>query len=136
MRALPLRRLREELEAARHGLQAVAAVVAEGREIFDGSLAQQRALAFCWVSTGSALKHYAQLARLAQRQGPLAPAIHFRDRIAHQPLDRLDPASVWKTSVEDAPKLLRVVEALIDDLTGEEDLADADVPTGDRDTET
>lgn len=117
MTGLPIRRLRAELEAARTGLDAIAAMVAQGREIFDTRHAQQRALAFCWVSTGSALKHYTQLAGLAQGRGPLAPAIHFRDRIAHQPLDRLAPEIVWETSVRDAPELLRVIEALIADLT-------------------
>lgn len=116
MTASPLPRLGVELDAARQGLHAVAAIVAEGREVFDASLAQQRALAFCWVTVGSALKHYAQLAGIPQRHGPLAPAIHFRDRLAHQPLDRLAPDIVWETSVRDAPELLRIVEAVINDL--------------------
>ena len=73
-------RLRAELDAARQGLGAVAAMVAEGREAFDASAAQQRAPAFCWVSIGSALKHYARLAGVAQGHGPLAPAIQFRDK--------------------------------------------------------
>lgn len=98
-------RLRAELVAARQGLHAVADMLTEGREVFAGSVIQQRALAFCWVSTGSALKHYTHLAGLAQGHGPLAPAIHLRDRIAHQPLDRLDSAIIWETSVYDAPEL-------------------------------
>ena len=91
-------------------------MVAEGREAFDASPAQQRALAFCWVSVGSALKNYAHLAGVAQGHGPLAPAIQFRDKIAHQPLDRLASDVVWRTSVRDAPELLRVIEALVADL--------------------
>lgn len=109
-------RLREELDAALQGLHAVADVVAEGRGAFDASIRQQWALAFCWVSLGSALKHYVHLAGLPQREGPLTPAIRFRDRLAHQRLDRLAPALVWETSVRDAPELQRVVEALLDDL--------------------
>jgi uncharacterized protein with HEPN domain len=54
---------------------------------------------------------------VSQGHGPLAPAIQFRDKLAHQPLDRLAPEVVWETSVHDAPELLRVVEALIDDLS-------------------
>lgn len=77
---------------------------------------KQRALTFCWVSTGSVLKHYALLTGLPQGHGPLAPAIHFRDKIAHQPLDRLASEIVWETSVRDAPKLQRVIEALMNDL--------------------
>lgn len=112
----PTRRLRAELEAARQGLNAIARMVADEREVFESSVVQQRALAFCWVTTGSALKHYTHLSGLPQGHGPLAPAIHLRDRIAHQPLDRLDPVIIWDTSVQDAPELLRVVDALFDDL--------------------
>jgi uncharacterized protein with HEPN domain len=115
---LSVLRLRAELDAARQGLHAIAAMVAEGHEAFVASVAQQRALAFCWVSTGSALKHYARPGGLTQGHGPLSPAIHFRDRIAHQPLNRLAPEIVWETSTRDAPTLRRVVEALIDDLAG------------------
>jgi len=56
------------------------------------------------------------LAGIPQGHGPLAPAIQFRDKLAHQPLDRLAPEVVWETSIRDAPELLRVVEALINDL--------------------
>ena len=98
-------------------MHAVAAMVAGGRTTFDASTDQQRALAFCWVSIGSALKHYARLAGIPQGHGPLAPAIQFRDKLAHQSLDRLASEVVWETSVRDAPELLRVVEALINDLT-------------------
>jgi len=97
-------------------LHAVAAMVAGGRAAFDASIDQQRALAFCWVSVGSALKHYARLTGIPQGHGPLAPAIQFRDKLAHQPLDRLAPGVVWETSICDAPELLRVVEALLNDL--------------------
>jgi hypothetical protein len=109
-------RLQAELEAARQGLHAAATMVAGGRDAFDASIDQQRALAFCWVSVGSALKHYARLAGIPQGHGPLEPAIQFRDKLAHQPLDRLAPEVVWETSVRDAPELLRVVEALLNDL--------------------
>jgi len=44
----------------------------------------------------------------------LAPA--SSGKLAHQPLDRLAPEVVWETSIRDAPELLRVVEALINDL--------------------
>jgi uncharacterized protein with HEPN domain len=91
-------------------------MVAGGRATFDASTDQQRALAFCWVSIGSALKHYARLAGIPQGHGPLAPAIQFRDKLAHQSLDRLAPEVVWETSIRDAPELLRVVEALINDM--------------------
>jgi hypothetical protein len=47
-----------------------------------------------WVSVGSALKHYVRLAGIPHGHGPLAPAIQFRDKLAHQPLDRLAPEVV------------------------------------------
>ena len=37
-----------------------------GREAFDASEDRNRALAFCWVSTGSALKHYEQMTGVPQ----------------------------------------------------------------------
>ena len=59
--------LATQLDAALHGLQAVRRVVAEGgREAFDASEDRNRALAFCWVSTGSALKHYEQMTGVPQ----------------------------------------------------------------------
>ena len=82
----------------------------------DANIDRQRALAFCWVSVGSALKHYARLAGIPQGHAPLTPAIQFRDKLTHQPLDRLAPEVVWETSIRDGPELLRVVEALINDL--------------------
>lgn len=79
---------------------------------YDQNLDRQRALALCWISVGSALKHYAHIAGLPRGHGPLAPAIRLRDRLAHQPVDRLNPAVLWETSVRDAPELARIIAAL------------------------
>jgi uncharacterized protein with HEPN domain len=105
--------LATQLDAALHGLQEVRRVVAEGgREAFDASEDRNRALAFCWVSTGSALKHYAQMTGTPQGAPPLSAPIRFRDRLAHQRLDKLDLDLLWETSVRDAPLLLRVLSSL------------------------
>ncbi len=104
-----------QLDAAIHGAEEVRRVVSEGgRAAFDASEDRSRALAFCWVSTGSALKHYAQLTGAPQGAPPLSAPIRFRDRLAHQRLDKLDLNLLWETSVRDAPLLLRVLSSLRD----------------------
>jgi len=49
---------------------------------------------------------------MPQRHGVLSPAIRLRDKLAHQPVSRLDPVVLWETSVRDTPQLRRIVEAL------------------------
>lgn len=101
-----------ELLAAREGLETIAALVDDGQAVYDASVDRQRAVALCWISVGSALKHYAALSGMPQGHGPLAPAVRLRDKLAHQPVSRLDPAVLWQASVRDAPQLRRIVEAL------------------------
>lgn len=107
-------RLAAELVAAGEGLATIAGLVGAGQASYDGSVDRQRAVALCWISVGSALKHYAALSGMPQGHGPLAPAIRLRDKLAHQPVSRLDPAVLWQASVRDAPQLRRIVEALPD----------------------
>jgi len=101
-----------ELTAAREGLAEIEGLVAAGRAEYEGNFDRRRALALCWISVGSALKHYAVLAGMPQRHGVLSPAIRLRDKLAHQPVSRLDPVVLWETSVRDTPQLRRIVEAL------------------------
>ena len=49
----------------------------------------------------------------------LAPPIRFRDRLAHQRLDKLDADLLWETSVRETPVLLRIIEQLRDQLAAE-----------------
>ena len=52
--------LAAQLDAAIHGLHEIRRLVSDGgRDAFDASQDRTRALALCWVSVGSALKHYA-----------------------------------------------------------------------------
>jgi uncharacterized protein with HEPN domain len=107
----------EELDAAVYGLHAIRRVVSDGgRDAFDASEDRTRALAFCWVSVGSALKHYAQMTGTPQGLAPLSAPIRFRDRLAHQRLDKLDLDLLWETSVREPPVLVRLLEALRDQL--------------------
>ena len=86
-----------QLDAANHGLQEIRRVVSEGgREAFDASEDRSRALAFCWVSTGSAIKHYAHMTGAPQGAPPLSAPIRFRDRLAHQRVDKLDLDPLWE----------------------------------------
>ncbi|MGH3693593.1 MAG: HepT-like ribonuclease domain-containing protein [Pseudonocardiaceae bacterium] len=61
---------------------------------------RQRALAFCWIGVGSALKDYAQITKLPAQQEPLSSPIRFRDRLAHQSLSQLDADILWRVSTE------------------------------------
>lgn len=112
--------LAAQLDAATHGLHNIRRLVSEGgRDAFDASEDRTRALAFCWVSVGSALKHYAQMTGVPQGAAPLSAPIRFRDRLAHQRLDKLDLDLLWETSVRETPVLLRIVERLLDQLASE-----------------
>ncbi len=102
----PPEQLTAQLDAAIHGFQEVRRVVSEGgRGAFDAGQDRSRSLAFCWVSTGSALTHYAQMTGAPQGAPPPSAPIWFRDRLAHQRLDKLDLDLLWETSVGDAPLL-------------------------------
>ncbi len=63
-------------------------LVGHGRHECAASLDRQRALAFCWIAVGSALKDYTRSAQLPARQEPLSSPIRFRDRLAHQALSQ------------------------------------------------
>ncbi len=93
-----------ELRAAVRGLREVRQIVSGGgRGAYDASTDQQRALAYCWVSIGSALKHHDRITGTAASASKFSNAIRFRDRLAHQPLDRLDIDILWESSVRSAP---------------------------------
>lgn len=68
------------------------------------------------MSVGSALNHYAQMTGVPQGAAPHSAPIRFRDRLAHQRLDKLDLDLLWETSVRETPVLLRIVERLYDQL--------------------
>ena len=109
--------LAAQLGAAIHGLHEIRRLVSDGgRDAFDASQDRTRVLAFCWVSVGSALKHYAQMTGTPQGAAPLSAPIRFRDRLAHQQLDKLDLDLLWETSVRETPVLLRILERLHDQL--------------------
>jgi len=74
---------------------------------------------FCWVSVGSALEHDAQMTRTPRGATPFSAPIRFRDRLAHQRLDKLDLDLLWETSVRETPVLLRLLERLHGDLEPE-----------------
>lgn len=101
-----------ELRAALDGLTEIRRIVEAGEALYRTNMDRQRALALCWISVGSALKHFAAATGRPQLHGPLTPAIRLRDKLAHQPVTRLDSAVLWQTSIHDAPRLRAVIEAL------------------------
>jgi uncharacterized protein with HEPN domain len=107
--------LQAELDAALYALREIRRLVSNGgRDAFDASEDRRRAIAWCWVAAGSALKHYAQIAGTPQGEPPLSAPIRFRDRLAHQRLNKLDAHLLWETSVRETPVLLRIIEQLRD----------------------
>jgi uncharacterized protein with HEPN domain len=112
--------LRAELDAALNALPEIRKLVCEGgRDGFDASEDRRRAIAWCRVPAGSALKHYAQTSGTPQGQPPPAPPIRFRDRLAHQRLDNIDAGLLWETRVRETPVRLRIIEQLRDQLAAE-----------------
>jgi hypothetical protein len=55
----------------------------------------------------------------AHGESPLSAPIQFRDRLAHQRLDKLDPDLLWVTSVLETPVLFRIMEQLHNQTTDE-----------------
>ncbi|MBO0840042.1 MAG: DUF86 domain-containing protein [Sciscionella sp.] len=105
--------LLEKLAAARVGIRAAREIVNAEYEQFENDSMAQRALAYCWVTAGSALKDYQRTAGMTSQHPVFTQAIGFRDKLAHRPLDELDPEIIWNTTVHDAPELLSVVEAIV-----------------------
>jgi hypothetical protein len=64
------------------------------------------------VSAGSALEHCAQVTGVLKGAAPLSAPIWFRDRLAHQHLDKAAFGLPWKTGVRKTPVLLRIVVRL------------------------
>ena len=82
-----------QLDAAIHGLQEIRRIVCEGgREAFDASDDRSRALAFCWERPQALPADD----RAPQGAPPLSAPIRFRDRLAHQRLDKLDLDPLWE----------------------------------------
>lgn len=104
----------DELAAARGALDHVAALVLDGREMFDGSADRRLALAYCWVNIGSQLKQFARKTNLPRGTvTPLSKPIKMRDKLAYGPLPLLRTDIVWDTSVHDGPPLREFVADLL-----------------------
>lgn len=99
---------------ALNALDEIDTLVGHGHREFVASLDRQRALAFCWIAVGSALKDYARIAQLPARQEPLSSPIRFRDRLAHQALNQLDADLLWRVSTERVAQLRVILIGLRD----------------------
>lgn len=102
----------ELLGFALEALDEIDLLVGQGRNEFAASVDRQRALAFCWVAVGSALKDYTRIAQLSARQEPLSSPIRLRDRLAHQALSQLDADLLWRVSAERVAELRIVLTGL------------------------
>jgi uncharacterized protein with HEPN domain len=102
----------ELLGFALEALDEIDTLVGHGRPEFAASLDRQRAMAFCWIAVGSALKDYARIAQLPAQQEPLSSPIRFRDRLAHQALSQLDADLLWRVSTERVTQLRIILLSL------------------------
>lgn len=102
----------ELLGFALEALAEIDVLVGRGHHEFAASLDRQRALAFCWIAVGSALKDYTRVALLPARQEPLSSPIRFRDRLAHQALNQLDADLLWRVSTERVAELRVILISL------------------------
>ena len=62
-------------------LDEIDALVGYGHDEFAASLDRQRALAFCWIAVGSALKDYTRIVKLPARQEPGPPGNPHQDHL-------------------------------------------------------
>jgi uncharacterized protein with HEPN domain len=90
----------ELLGFALEALEEIDTLVGHRHQEFAASLDRQRALAFCWIAVGSALKDYTRIAQLPAGQEPLSSPIRFRDRLAHQALSQRDADLLWRVSTK------------------------------------
>jgi hypothetical protein len=61
----------ELLGFALEALDEIDVLIGHGRQEFATSLDRQRALAFCWIAVGSALRDYTRIVRLSAPAGAL-----------------------------------------------------------------
>ena len=94
-----------ELVAALEALEIIGRLTSEGRAAFDASEDRRLALAFCWISVGSALKQFSRLRAVPSGSKPFAGPIRMRDKLAYQAVGALSPDVLWETCARDGDQL-------------------------------
>jgi hypothetical protein len=105
-----------ELDQALEAVDTIIRLRNDGRESFDASEDRRWALAFLWVSVGSALKQFCRLQGIEQGSSPFPGPIRMRDRLCYRPPSTVSPRILWDTCVHDADPLaglLRDLKAVI-----------------------
>lgn len=102
-------RATDELHGASEALDAIGALVAEGRGQFEASADRRAHLCYLWVVVGSRLKNHCAVLDIPRATGEFARAIAFRQKLAYERPSKRDDELVWTASVEDAPRLARDV---------------------------
>lgn len=102
-------RAADELHGAREGLDAIAALVAGGRQAFEASGDRRAHLAYLWIVVGSRLKNHCAVLDIPRATGEFARAIALRQKLAYARPSKRDDELVWATSLQDAPGLARDV---------------------------
>ena len=101
-----------ELDQALEALETIVVLRDEGRQRFDASEDRRWALAFLWVSVGSALKQFCRLRGIEQGRSPFPGPIRMRDRLCYRRASAVSPRILWDTCVHDADGLMLLLRDL------------------------
>lgn len=102
---------RAELLGALEALDELAGLVAEGEETFLSGADRAERLRYLWIVAGSRLKNYCQVIGVSRAVGELGQAIGFRHVLAYTAVGEVDDGIVWRTSLNDLPRLREAVIA-------------------------
>ena len=96
---------RAELLGATEALDELSELVADGEQAFRDNIDRRQRARYLWIVAGSRLKNYCQLVDIPRAAGEMGEAIGFRHTLAYSAPSRVSDDIVWRTSVEDRPRL-------------------------------
>ncbi|MGH9066093.1 MAG: hypothetical protein ACRDX8_10805 [Acidimicrobiales bacterium] len=103
--------VRAELVGALEALDELMGLAAEGEEAFLSSADRRERFRYLWIVAGSRLKNYCQVIGVSRAVGELGQAIGFRHVLAYTSVRDVDDGIVWRTSLNDLPRLREAVSA-------------------------
>jgi uncharacterized protein with HEPN domain len=101
-----------ERDQALETLEAITLLRDGDRESFNASEDHRWALAFLWLSVGSALKQFCRLRGIEQGSSPFPGPIRMRDRLYYRPPSTVSPRILWDTCLHDADPLALLLRDL------------------------
>lgn len=98
-----------ELDQALEALEAIRLLRNEGPEAFHNSEVRRWALAYLWITVGSALKQFCRLRDIPQNSSPFPGPIRMRDRLCYRPPSTLSGRILWDTCRNDTDQLIALL---------------------------